>query len=322
MKFLKNLKVKNKLVLVRCDFNVPLDERGRVLDDFKIVQTLPTIRHLLKLKAKIILMSHLGDPKGKVVKKLRLARVRRILEQKLKIRSDRVVWLENLRFHPEEEKGDLGLAKKLAGRADFFVNDAFASSHRNHASFRVAKFLPSAAGLLLEKEVGCLTRLSNRPKKPILVILGGQAKTVELKSLLIQKMLAKSATILLGNLVARRLKKNFDSRRVIAPVDSVNGFDLGPKTIKLFKEKIAQAKTVFWSGPLGKVEEKKYACGSEEIARAIVQNKAFSIVGGGDTIYFLKKIGLRDKFNYVSTGGDALLLFLSGAKLPGIELLS
>lgn len=372
MKSIRGVDLKGKKVLVRCDFNVPLDKKGGILDDFKVYQTLPTIKYLLKNKAKIILMSHLGDPKGKRKGKLKLDKIKKILERCLQIKIVKtddcvgreiekvlekmgerdVVLLENLRFHKEEEKGDLKFAKKLAGLADVFVNDAFAVCHRSHASLMTARFLPSFAGLLLEKEVKVLTKIRDNPKKPLVVILGGMPKGMETKIKLINKMMKKAEAVLLANLVADELmvrlrspstlssveglkKKNFRPNfpeKAVVPVDSIKGFDIGPKTLKIFKSKIAKAKTVFWSGPLGKIEEKKFAKGSKEIAKAIVESRAFSVAGGGETNLFLKKIKLItggkpgistaiSKFSHISTGGDAMLLFLAGGKLPGIEAL-
>ncbi|MDP2926866.1 MAG: phosphoglycerate kinase [bacterium] len=344
MKTIRDFDIKNKRVLVRCDFNVPLNLEGDILDDFKIVQTLPTINYLVKKKAKVILMSHLGDPRGKAVKRLKLDGIKTRLEKYLKvkikklnncfgnevkksletIKGGEIVLLENLRFHFQEEKGNLDFAKKLGSLAEIFVNDAFASSHRGHASFRVAKFLPSAAGLLLEKEIRILTKLRNHPKKPLVVILGGQPKGIEIKLKLINQITVQ-AIVLLANLVADELEKKSlkldRPEKVIFPVDSVDGFDIGPQTLQVFREKISQAKTVFWSGPLGKIEEKKYSHGSLQVARAIIKSRAFSVAGGGETTWFLNNLGLADKFNHLSTGGDALLVFLSGEKLPGLEML-
>lgn len=345
MKTVRDLNVKNKRVLVRCDFNVPLNPEGDILDDFKIRQTLPTINYLVKNRSRIILMSHLDDPGGRVVERLRLGWVQKRLEKYLgrtvlktidcvgpevrnlvgKMGPGQIVLLENLRFHPEEEKGDLRFARKLAGLADIFINDAFAVCHRRHASLLASKFLPSAAGLLLEKELKALTGLSKCFQKPLIVILGGRSRGLETKLTLLKKFLRKADFILLGNLVTEDIKMSGQSlvlsKKLVFPSDSVDGFDIGPGTLRAFKKKIALAKTIFWSGPLGKTEEKKYVKGSKEVAKAIIKSGAFSVGGGGDTIYFLKRARLRDKFSYVSTGGDALLVFLSGEKLPGLEML-
>lgn len=345
IKTIRGVDFKGKRVLVRCDFNVPLGKKGDILDDFKIYQTLPTIKYLLKARAKIILMSHLDDPKGRIIPELRLDKIKNKLEKYLKIKivktddcigkkvagavdsmkEGEIILLENLRFHSEEEKGDLKFAKKLAGLADVFVNDAFAACHRSHASLMTAKFLPSSAGLLLEKELGFLSGLRDNPKKPLVVILGGMPKNMGTKIKLINRMAKKAEVVLLANLVADELQKKrlrIDSpEKIVVPVDSVKGLDIGPKTLKIFKNKIAKAKTIFWSGPLGKIEEKRFATGTKKITQAIVKSRAFCVAGGGETNLFLKKIKLIDKFSHISTGGDAMLLFLAGEKLPGIEVM-
>ncbi len=335
MKSIRDFNFRNKRVLVRCDFNVPLSKSGVILDDFKIQQALATINYLLKTKAKIILMSHLGDPRGRVIERLSLARVAKrlsgLLSKKVVLVKDYrevvplgvIVLLENLRFYPGEEKGDIDFARKLAGLADFYINDAFAVCHRNHASLIAAKFLPSTAGFLLEKEIKTLSQVRDNPQKPLVVILAGNPKGIEIKGRFVRKMAQKPrTTVLLGNLIADELKKSqpsiFRSKNIIYPPDSIEGLDIGPETIKIFKEYISKAKTIFWSGPLGKIEGKRFSNGSRIIAKAIIKSKAFSVVGGGETGWFLKKEGLTKKFNHVSTGGDAMLMFLAGEKLPGL----
>lgn len=343
MKNLEDLNLKDKKVLVRCDFNVPLDKRGHILDDFKIRQTLPTIKYLLKQRARIILMSHLGDPAGRVNPKFSLKPVAedmaKVLKTKVSLAKDykekgvreavpgALVLLENLRFYPEEEQGKEAFARKLASFGDIYINDAFAVCHRNHASILAAKFLPCAAGLLLEREVKALSKLKNNPSKPLVVILGGNPKGIETKIKLIRKMAQKSqASVLLGNLIADELGKggfgSLQSKKVVFPLDSVEGLDIGPKTLSLFRKKILEAKTVFWSGPLGKIEEKRFAFGSLSVAETIIKSRAFAVAGGGETSWFLDKEGLAKKFSHISTGGDAMLMFLAGEKLPGIESLN
>jgi len=348
MRTVKDLIVKGKRVLVRCDFKVPLDPEGDILDDFKIRSTVPTIQYLIDMDAKIILMSHLGEPGGRIVEKLKFDRIQENLLKHLdlsitkakdcvgaeiekwtkRMQAGEILLLENLRFHEEEERGDLAFARKLAKLGDIFLNDAFASSHRNHASFKVAKYLPCGAGLLLEKEVKALNQIKDNPAGlagHLVVILAGQAKGIETKIKLINSISNKADFILLGNLVADELqKRNFKPEfpnKVIFPLDSIEGLDIGPETIKLFKQKILGAKTIFWSGPLGKIEEEPFSRGSEEIIKEIVKSNAFSVAGGGETCWFIDKLGLAKKFSHLSTGGDALLLFLSGEKLPGIEML-
>ncbi len=350
MKTVRDFNFNNKRVLVRCDFNVPLSLAGDILDDFKIKQSLPTIEYLMSKKAGVILMSHLGDPKGEAVERLSLNKVTKHLtdllrgkvvlvrdykEKEVAVRAGEIVLLENLRFYPEEEKGDVEFVKKLAGLADIYLNDAFAVSHRPHASLIVPKFLPSGAGLLLEKEIKVMSGIRDNPKKPLVVVIAGNTKGIETKAKFIEKMTEKPQTIvLLGNLVADELNRQRSylchfgkwrraglRRNLILPVDSLEGLDIGPNTVKLFEEEIGRAKTVFWSGPLGKIEEQKFTTGSLKIAKAVIKSKAFAVAGGGETGWFLRQHRLANKFNYISTGGDAMLMFLSGESLPGIEVL-
>ncbi len=283
---------------MRCDFNVPLDEKGAILDDFRIKQTLPTIRYLFKRGAKIILISHLGRPSG-IDSRYSLKPVERRLEELLK---QKITLLENLRFNKGEQENSKDFAQELAKLGDIYINDAFSVCHRKHASIvSLPKLLPSAAGLLLQKEVKMLSRIIEKPKRPLVVIIGGvKAKT---KRKLLKKFQEQADHLLLGG-------------KIGGP-----GLDIAPKTIKQFSEIIKNAKTILWSGPLGKIEDKRYMKGSLAVAKAIIKSSAFSVVGGGDTNAFLAKHGLRDKFGYVSTGGGAMLEFLSGNKLPGLEAL-
>ncbi len=344
MKTLKNFDVKGKRVLLRCDFNVPLSEEGVVLDDFRIKETIPTIRYLADNGAKIILMSHLGRPEGKVVEGLRLTPIREKLEEYLdlsvkksedcigsaaeelinKTNPGEVLLLENLRFHKEEEENDDNFAKELAKSGDIYINDAFGACHRSHASIvGIPKYLASGAGLLLEKEIKSLNRIIKNPQKPLISIIGG-AK-VETKAKLINKISEVSDWVLVGGLI----KKELDDkkipltfpRKIIAPLNNLEGKDIGPETIELFKEKISLAKTIFFNGVLGRIEKKEFSKGTEEILEAIIQSKAFSVVGGGEMLAVINRLGIIDKFSHVSTGGGAMLAFLSGDKLPGIEAL-
>jgi len=345
MRTVKELIIKGKRVLVRCDFKVPIDKDGTILDDFKIRSTIPTIQYLVEAGAKIILMSHLGEPAGKVVDRFRLDRVQENLLQYLdlsvikakdcigrdieswtkQMRPGEILLLENLRFHPEEEKGDLAFTKKLVRLGDIFLNDAFASSHRNHASFKVAKYLPCGAGLLLDKEVRALNKIKDNPDSPLVVILAGLPKGIKTKIKFINSFIDRADFILLGNLVTNELQKHgFQfglSGKIVVSLDSNQGLDIGPETIKIFKQKILGAKTIFWSGPLGKIENKEFSLGTREIIKAIIKSQAFSVAGGGETSWFINQLGLETKFSHLSTGGDALLVFLSGEKMPGIEML-
>ncbi|MDD3887391.1 MAG: phosphoglycerate kinase [Patescibacteria group bacterium] len=381
-KTIKDIDVKNKTVLVRADFNVPI-ENGKILDDFKIKKSLDTINYLVKKNAKVVLMSHLGKPKGKVVEELRLDPIAKSLSQMLgrkveklddcigqevndkvkKARFGEVILLENVRFYPEEEKCDLKFAKKLASLGEIFCVDGFGSVHRAHASVTgVAKFLPAVAGLLLEKEVDVLTEVLEKPEHPYLVILGGAKISTKLN--LINK-LAKQADKLLvagalsntifmvnglnvgGSMVEKKEipliketvlkntnidipidvtvgKDNGDGTRIVDIGNGINSdefiYDIGPKTIDLFKRKIDKARLLVWNGPMGKFENEKYAKGTDELARELVKVKK-AVVGGGETSMAIRKLGLEDKIYFLSTGGGAMLEFLEGKTMPGIECL-
>ncbi|MFH1036957.1 MAG: phosphoglycerate kinase [Patescibacteria group bacterium] len=345
MKTLKDFDFENKRVLVRCDFNVPLDKRGNILDDFRIKQVIPTISYLIEKKAKIILMSHLGDPGGKAAEGLRLDPVQGKLMEYLdfsitkapdcigqeakewvnNIQPGEILLLENLRFHKEEEENNQNFARELAESGEIYVNEAFSCSHRAHASIvGVPEFLPSAMGLIFEKEIDVLGRLLKNPQRPFVAIVGG--KKVETKAKFLDKLCEIADWVLTGGKIEVEIKeKRFRfscPEKIINPVDDIDTFDIGPKTVEIFKEKIIRAKTVFWVGPLGMIENEKYVSGSKEIAKAIAESGSFSIVGGGDTVEFINGLGIFDKFSYVSTGGGATLAFLSEGTLPGIEALN
>ena len=346
IKTLRQFNLKKKKVLVRCDFNVPLNEKGEILDDFRIKKTLPTIEYLIEKGAKIILMSHLGRPleNQKYSLKPVAQRLEKLLKKKIgfledcvgesgareveKMKPGEIVLLENLRFHKEEEKNDKNFAKELAKLGQIFINDAFGASHRAHASIvGIPKFLPSGIGLLLEKEIKSLDKIIKNPKKPLIAIIGG--KKVEDKAGVINKISEIADFILIGDLIEKEIdEKKIEiiyPSKIVKPIDGLKKdntpSDIGPKTINLFKEKIKRAKTIFWSGPLGKIEERNFQAGSKEIAKAIIESKTFSVVGGGETVEFLNKIKIAEKFNHISTGGGAMLEYLSGKKLPGIEVL-
>ena len=344
MQTLKKFKsLKEKRILVRCDFNVPLGVEGNILCDFRIKQIIPTIEYLVKGGARVILMSHLGRPEGREIKyslKPVALKLEELLNKRVvflsdyinentekylqKMQSGEILLLENLRFYKEEEKNDENFAKKLSKLGVFYINDAFSASHRAHASIvGIPKYLPSVAGLLLEKEIKILTNLIKNPKRPLVTIIGG--KKVETKTKLINKIAEIGDFILVGDLIKKELKeKNIqfkESQKIIEPIEDMCGKDISPQTINLFKEKIALAKTIFWNGPLGMIEEKEFSQGSEEIARAIIKSNAFSIVGGGETVEFINRLSLAKKFNHLSTGGGAMLEFLSGEELPGLKAL-
>ncbi len=341
--------IQGKRILVRCDVNVPLDASGNILDDFRIRQIIPTLEYLLSKGARtLFLLSHLGDPGGKVVESLRLDPIQKRLSQLLdkpifktsdclgreafvfakEMPEGSIVLLENVRFHQEEEQNDRGFAKQLAMLGDVYVNDAFSASHRRHATLAtLPRLLPSFAGLLLDKEVSTLEYFSQKPERPFVVVVGG--KKVKDKLSFIDAISKTADFVLLGNLLSQEVSKQnvrfLHPEKIILPKDGIPGqgkeYDIGPETQKLFLEKIAQAKSVFWTGPLGWIEQEQYAQGSLALAHAIIKHSEFSVAGGGNMSEFLDMYSLRDKFSYVSTGGGATLAFLAGEKLPGLAAL-
>lgn len=383
-----DLDMAGKRVLVRVDFNVPLQD-GEVADDTRIRAALPTIEYLRRQGARVILVSHLGRPKGKVVEELRMAPVARRLSQLLgtevktvpacvgpeveaaaaQLKDGEVLLLENIRFYPGEEKNDPEFAKQLAAIADAYVNDAFGTAHRAHAStVGVAQLLPAAAGFLMQKELEYLGRALENPERPFLAILGG-AKVSD-KIGVIRNLLPKVDAIAIGGGMAYTFlkaqgyevgKSIVDEERLelakelmaeakqrgvtfLLPVDVVvadkfapdaarkvvdvseipadwQGLDIGPKTRKQFAKEISRAKTIVWNGPMGVFEWEPFAEGTAEIARAMAESDAVTIVGGGDSAAAVEKFGLADKMSHVSTGGGASLEFLEGKELPGVAVL-
>jgi len=333
MKTVRDFNVANKKVLVRTDFNVPLSEEGNILDDFRIQLALPTIEYLKEKQAKIILMSHLGRPGGKKDLKYSLKPIASKLKEFLNYNVDfldsldgeikeNMTLLENLRFNKGEEENSEAFARKLAALGDIYINDAFSVSHRQHASVdKITKFIKSGAGLLLEKEYNVLNDLLKNPAKPLVCIIGG--KKIKSKTKFIDNISEIADWILIGGLVEREIRgswvtfKNPD--KIILAPDHIDTFDIGPESIKIFKEKIMGAATVFWSGPLGRFEEEKYIYGSGEIAKAIIESGAISVIGGGETLEFINSVGWASKFDHIMSGGSAMLHFLSGEEMPGIK---
>jgi phosphoglycerate kinase len=309
-----------------------------VADATRIEESLPTIKYLLEQKAKIIIISHLGRPGGKVVPELSLKPVVRSLVSLLRFKKkipliqsqtldktvishqfvNGVVALENLRFEPGEERNDKGFAQKLAFLADFFVNEAFACSHRKHASIvGIPKFLPSAFGFDFLKEVEVLDKVRKNPKRPVVVILGGVKKD----KLAVANLLIKWADWVLigGKLVEYPQTPSFlDHHKVMGTLIKQRQ-DITMETVKKFREIISKAKTIVWAGPLGNFYDERYAKGTRLIAEAVVGSGAYTVVGGGDTEVALTKFGLVDKINFISSGGGAMLEFLGKGTLPGIE---
>ena len=348
---LRDVNVGGKTVFLRADLDVPLtkgisDKRQetRIEDDTRLIAALPTIEYLLKQKCKIIIGGHLGRPKG-IEENLSLKPVAERFLKEFKIRNlkliklgdfdgweitDRIFLLENLRFHPEEERNDLEFSKKLASLADIYVNDAFAMCHRNHASIvGITKFLPRFAGFHLEKEVTNLTLAMENPKRPLVVIVGG--KKIETKLPIVSKMHRIADYVLVGGKIAEesqtflkvRHEKIIGRKSILLIADlTPDGLSITEKSLYNFLDMIQLAKTVIWNGSMGFIGEKEDQFqATRKIAEAIIAIKAFSVVGGGDTVEFLNRIKLLDKFSFASTGGGAMLAFLSGEKLPGIEAL-
>lgn len=366
MKTIKDFDVKGKRVLVRCDFDVPLDKQGNIMDDFKIQKGIPTIKYLIKNKAKLVLMGHLGRPKGKVVESLRVEPVRKRLSEILGIpvkeKNSQVTILENLRFDKRERGNDDKFSQELAKLGDIYINDAFGVCHRSHASIvGIPKYLPSGAGLLLEKEIEVLSKVLDNPKRPLVSVIGGFKLSSKTK--VIESFLKMSDHVLIGGKIAntilivkRDLDRPMPSEDVVKQVqdliltstklhlptdvigskDKVNArevavakvekdemlLDIGPETIHLFADIIESAKTIIWAGPLGYFENALFEQGTKKIGEKIANSKAFKIVGGGDTVSALAKYGLRDKFDHVSTGGGSMLMFLAGDELPGLTVLN
>jgi len=344
MQTLTDFELQGKRVLLRLGLNVPM-EHGEIQDDFRIVQSVPTIQYLLEKRAKCVILAHLGRPKGKPQEELSLKPIAQHLQELLQhpvefitdpigqevaakidsMKSGEIVLLENIRFYSGEKENTEAFAKELASLGDIYVNDAFAVNHRAHASIvGIPKHLPSGAGLLLEKEIQALQKVNKNPEKPLVVLVGG-AK-VETKAGFLKTISEHADAILLGDLITAEVKKNgievSSDTELVYAVDGVDGsFDLGPKTIELFEEKIRGAKTIFWAGPLGMIEEEKYEKGSLAIADAILKSGAYTVAGGGNLAAFLGKHNLREKFDHVSTGGGAMLAFLSGEELPGLKAL-
>lgn len=408
--------IKNKTVLVRVDYNVPLKKiagKYQVVGDRRIKDSLEIINFLKKHQAKIILMSHLGRPGGVRKSSLtskptaeylqkngyKVTYINNCIGEKVnqaaeKLQPGEILLLENTRFHPEEKKNDLQFAKKLASLADVYINDAFSSSHRIHAStVGVTRYLPSFAGFHLQTEVKTLLKLINHPQRPFFAIVGG-AKISD-KIAVLEKLLKVADAVLVGGGVANNflkaegveicksylqdvpadLKKEgvdyvkFADRlieesksckilkdgyvplpKIIYPIDVVaaaspdstktqiidltNGdvdkindknlmyLDIGPKTTRLYRELIAQAKSVFWNGPMGYFEKEPFRKGTTGVAKALAAADATTIIGGGDTVKAVTDLKLDQKFTYVSTAGGAGLLFLAGEELPALKPLT
>lgn len=386
LRTLDGVDVAGKRVLVRVDFNVPLDGNA-IQDDTRIRAALPTIRRLLDGGAAIVLISHLGRPKGKVDAAYSLRpvadRLSELLDLPVSLAQDvvgddararvnalapgEVVLLENIRFEAGEEKNDPTLAKTLASLGDLYVNDAFGAAHRAHASTAgIAEYLPAYAGDLMLAEVAALSALTEEPERPFVAILGG-AKVSD-KIGVIENLLDRVDMVLLGGGMANTfllaqgkavgdslveadlvdtandvLDKAAEKRvECVLPLDviaapGIDGqatvvesdgisdnwaaYDIGPKTIEVFRRAILEAKTVFWNGPMGVFERPAFAHGTLAVAQAVADSDAFSVIGGGDSVSAIEQSGLTDRISHISTGGGASLEFIEGRALPGLVAL-
>ncbi len=389
LRTIKNVDFEGKRVLYRVDYNVPLKEDGKIRDDTRIRETLPTINYMREKGAKIIILTHLGRPKGERKLELSLKPISEKLSEILgtnvplindifseetknivnNLRNGEVILFENLRFYKEEEKESEEFAEKLSEYGDVYVSDAFAVSHRANTSvFLLPTLLPSYAGFLMEKEYNILSKLIKNPEKPFVLIIGG-AKISD-KIGVLKNLVNIVDTILIGggaaftfikaegynigssiyenemeslaleiiNLASKKgvklilpvdvntteeLREGADNK--IVPIEKIPydwyGVDIGPKTIEMFVEELIDAKTIFWSGPLGIYEMQKYSVGTKRVAEALCKNPNIKVVGGGDTISALNKFGYSNCVTHMSTGGGALLEFLEGKELPGIKVL-
>ena len=389
-KTVRDIDLSGKKVIVRCDFNVPLDENGNITDNRRIVGALDTIKYLLEQNAKVILVSHLGRPKGQVKPEFSLAPVAKelskLLNKDVKLAEDivgesaksltsnmedgDVVLLENVRYDAREEKNDLEFAKELASMAEIYVNDAFGTAHRAHSSTAgIAEYLPAVSGFLMEKELNFLGTALENPERPFVAILGG-AKVSD-KIAVIDNLLEKVDSLIIGGAMANTFikamgynvgnslceedkvdlanelmeKAKSKNVKLILPVDAKLGkefskdtesktvdvkevpdgwsiFDVGEKTIEMYKSELENAKTVVWNGPVGLFEFDQFAVGTNSVAEILASlDTATTIIGGGDSAAAVEKSGLADKMTHISTGGGASLEFLEGKKLPGVECL-
>ncbi|MGO8818576.1 MAG: phosphoglycerate kinase [Terriglobia bacterium] len=387
----RDLDPKGKRIFMRVDFNVPLNDAGEITDDTRIQASLPTIQYIVVRGGRLILASHLGRPKGKVNPKYSLnpaaTRRAKLLGKPVAFAADcigaeteaaalalkdgDVLLLENLRFHPEEEKNVPEFAQKLAALAQVYVDDAFGSAHRAHASTEgITHFLsPCAAGLLMEKELEYLGKAVENPARPYVAIVGGAKVSDKIE--LLQNFLKIADTVLVGGAMAYTflkaqgvetgMSKTEDDKLDLAktllaeaasrgkhlllpkdhivadkfdasaaaetaptraiPADRI-GLDIGPATRAEYAAEIAKAKTIVWNGPMGVFEMPQFAEGTLAIAKAVAASSAISIVGGGDSVAAVKKMGVADKVSHISTGGGASLEFLSGLTLPGVAALT
>lgn len=339
LRYLSQSSVRNKRVILRVDFNVPIRGR-RVLGDFRIRSALPTIRKLSAAGNMIVILSHHSD-RGQTLRPVAV-RLGRLLGEPVAFISDparfrpaaprfRVVKMflvENLRFWRGEERGDPAFVRLLARLGEVFVNDAFGVAHRRAASTEgLPRLLPSYLGLLFERELRVLDRVRRKPVRPYVVIIGGTK--LETKLRLLERSLRVADRVLVGGVIAAELlaghARLVQNRKLLLATDGpMRGrrlADIGPESIRRFVAAIRSSRTVVWNGPLGIAETARYAKGTAAISRALARSRASVIVGGGDTVAFLERAGLTGAFDHVSTGGGAMIAYLAGEKLPALEAL-
>ena len=333
--------VAGKRVLVRADLNVPLQD-SRVADDTRIRASLPTLRYLLEHDAaEVAVCSHLGRPKGPDTAFSMTPVARRLREL---LPEERIDVLENTRFDPGETSNDPGFARRLAEGRDLFVEDAFGSVHRAHAStVGVAELLPAYAGLLLERELEELGKLLGDVEHPFVLVSGG-AK-VEDKLGVLRNLGGRADTVLVGGKMAEELRDESplgfpvelprdvvaaaafeeDAESKVVPYDALPegwlGLDIGPETREAFGAEIEKARTIFWNGPMGVFEWPRFAEGTKAVAEAVARADAYSVVGGADSARALQELGLEDEVSWLSTGGGAALELLEGKELPGVAVI-
>ncbi len=385
----KDIDVAGKKVLVRCDFNVPLKE-GVITNDKRIVAALPTIKYLKDNGAKVILCSHLGRPKGEWLPEFSFAPVAARLSELLgcevrmskdvigedakdisaTLKEGEVALLENVRYYKEETKNAPEFAKELASLAEIFVNDAFGTAHRAHASTTgVADYIPAVCGFLIQKEIEVMGKALDNPVRPFVAVLGGakvsdkigvitnllekvdtlivggamaytflkaeghnvgislcEEDKLELASELLAKAKEKGVSLLLpvDHIAADKFDENAEPVAVEGKdiPEGLMGMDIGSRSVELFKDAVKNAKTVIWNGPMGVFEFKNFAGGTFAVAEAIAETDCISIIGGGDSVAAVTKLGFADKMTHISTGGGASLEFLEGLELPGIAALN
>lgn len=372
LKTIEELSIAEKHVLIRVDFNTPLKQTDGVTvvaDNTRIREALPTIEYALSHGAKVVLASHLGRPQG-YDPKFSLEPVAKHLSEMIKhdvlltddcvgdgvqmiirhLKASHIILLENLRFHPEEEKNDPSFCKSLASLCDIYITDAFGTTHRKHAStYGVPQLMATkGCGFLIKKEIHFLDKLLKEPQHPFVVILGGSKVVDKIKT--IESLFLHANSILIGGAMAHAFqlamgscelfpntkrpsedeishakdllqKAKINRVEILLPVDEKDGFDIGPKTINMFVSVVEKAETVFWNGPVGVFEKPEYAAGSLAIAEAIAKTKGLRIVGGGDTVSVVNLAGVASEMDHLSTGGGATLEYLEGKGLPGIDVL-